>query len=411
MTDTALDADRLVGQAVEATGARRLRRADMAGPGSSGTSTRCAPKPTCTSSASRSSSGEIVEYLSTRLGLVDWRKPHPEIADADVVPPIVIVGQARTGTTILHDLLAQDPANRVPLTWEVDRPLPPPETATYDTDPRIAGVAGAARRRRARDPGLPGDASDGRAAAAGVRAHDRRRLPQHDLPDAVPRAVVRALAARRGRHGARVPLAPHLPAAPAVAAPGAALGAQVARTSVVPRRAARRVPERAARADAPRSAADHRVAQLAHERAAPARQRRHLDPRHRLRVRRLPRRRTRPIGRGARRRHRSGRSRRRRAVPRVHGRPVRDDPRDLRPARPRARRRRRSTACASSSPRTRPRSTAATTTRSPTPGSTSTSGASARAATRSTSTSSPKPPEAEPMLGAYADVCAVTLPG
>ena len=50
----------------------------------------------------------------------------------------MIVGQARTGTTILHDLLAQDPANRVPLTWEVDRPLPPPETATYDTDPRIA---------------------------------------------------------------------------------------------------------------------------------------------------------------------------------------------------------------------------------------------------------------------------------
>jgi hypothetical protein len=84
--------------------------------------------------------GEIVEYLSNRLGLVDWRKTHPEIAAADVVPPIVIVGQARTGTTILHDLLAQDPANRVPLTWEVDRPLPPPETATYETDPRVAAT-------------------------------------------------------------------------------------------------------------------------------------------------------------------------------------------------------------------------------------------------------------------------------
>jgi hypothetical protein len=82
--------------------------------------------------------GELAEYLSTRLGLVDWRNRHPEIAAVDVTPPIVIVGQARTGTTILHDLLAQDPANRVPLTWEVDRPLPPPETATYATDPRIA---------------------------------------------------------------------------------------------------------------------------------------------------------------------------------------------------------------------------------------------------------------------------------
>jgi hypothetical protein len=83
---------------------------------------------------------ELVGYLGVRLGLVDWRRHHPEIATPGVVAPIVIVGQARTGTTILFDLLAQDPAARAPLTWEVDRPLPPPETATYDTDPRIAEV-------------------------------------------------------------------------------------------------------------------------------------------------------------------------------------------------------------------------------------------------------------------------------
>ena len=53
--------------------------------------------------------GELTEYLTTRLGIVEWRKRHPEISEVDVVPPIVIVGQARTGTTILHDLLAQDP--------------------------------------------------------------------------------------------------------------------------------------------------------------------------------------------------------------------------------------------------------------------------------------------------------------
>ena len=45
-----------------------------------------------------------------------------------MVPPIVIVGQGRTGTTILYDLLAQYPNTRVPMTWEVDKPLPPPET-------------------------------------------------------------------------------------------------------------------------------------------------------------------------------------------------------------------------------------------------------------------------------------------
>ncbi|HEX4491237.1 MAG TPA: sulfotransferase [Acidimicrobiia bacterium] len=84
--------------------------------------------------------GEATMYLANRLGIIDYRKQHPEIASVDVRPPIVIVGQGRTGTTILHDLLAQDPANRVPLTWEVDRPCPPPERATYDTDPRIAEV-------------------------------------------------------------------------------------------------------------------------------------------------------------------------------------------------------------------------------------------------------------------------------
>jgi len=54
-----------------------------------------------------------------------------------IVRPLVIVGQPRTGTTILYDLLAQDPANRAPLSWEVDLPCPPPVTATYATDPRI----------------------------------------------------------------------------------------------------------------------------------------------------------------------------------------------------------------------------------------------------------------------------------
>ena len=84
--------------------------------------------------------GDVVSLLSTRLGVHEWRRRHPEVARALVAPPIVIVGQGRTGTTILHDLLAQDPATRVPLTWEVDRPCPPPETATFATDPRIAEV-------------------------------------------------------------------------------------------------------------------------------------------------------------------------------------------------------------------------------------------------------------------------------
>jgi hypothetical protein len=85
-------------------------------------------------------SGDLVNNLAIRLGIIGWRGEHPEIADVGIERPIVIVGQPRTGTTILYDLLALDPSLRAPLTWEVDRPLPPPETATYDTDPRIAEV-------------------------------------------------------------------------------------------------------------------------------------------------------------------------------------------------------------------------------------------------------------------------------
>lgn len=81
---------------------------------------------------------DIVRALTHRLQIIDWRTRHPAVAAAPVTRPIVIVGQPRTGTTILFDLLATDPALRPPLTWEVDNPYPLPEPGTYDTDPRIA---------------------------------------------------------------------------------------------------------------------------------------------------------------------------------------------------------------------------------------------------------------------------------
>jgi len=80
---------------------------------------------------------DLVGSLTRRLQIVEHRRTHPELAELPVERPIFIVGQVRTGTTILFELLAQDPAARAPLTWEVDAPCPPPEAATYDTDPRI----------------------------------------------------------------------------------------------------------------------------------------------------------------------------------------------------------------------------------------------------------------------------------
>jgi hypothetical protein len=72
--------------------------------------------------------------------MTDVLTHHPQIAAGEIRQPIVIVGLPRTGTTILHELLAQDPANRVPMTWEVMYPWPPPQESTYETDPRIAVV-------------------------------------------------------------------------------------------------------------------------------------------------------------------------------------------------------------------------------------------------------------------------------
>jgi hypothetical protein len=81
---------------------------------------------------------DLLQHLQNRLGLEDWHRRHPEIGQAEVKRPIFIIGQGRTGTTILHELLELDPTNRVPLTWEVDTPFPPPERESYASDPRIA---------------------------------------------------------------------------------------------------------------------------------------------------------------------------------------------------------------------------------------------------------------------------------
>jgi hypothetical protein len=83
---------------------------------------------------------DIIRLLENRLRIIDTIKRHPEILERGIERPLFIIGLPRTGTTILHELLAQDPANRVPMTWEVMHPWPPPERATYDTDPRIAQV-------------------------------------------------------------------------------------------------------------------------------------------------------------------------------------------------------------------------------------------------------------------------------
>lgn len=76
--------------------------------------------------------------LNNRLRIQHYLKAHPAIESEVVTRPVFIVGLPRTGTTALHHLLNQDAANRTLQLWEAQDPVPPPETASYNTDPRIA---------------------------------------------------------------------------------------------------------------------------------------------------------------------------------------------------------------------------------------------------------------------------------
>jgi hypothetical protein len=84
---------------------------------------------------------DLVRLLNNRLRLVADRRRHPEIAAEVIRRPLFITGLPRSGTTFLHALLAQDPAHRAPQVWEVMHPSPPPEQASYTTDPRITATA------------------------------------------------------------------------------------------------------------------------------------------------------------------------------------------------------------------------------------------------------------------------------
>ena len=81
---------------------------------------------------------ELQRVLESRLRVHDLFKRHPEIRDQQIREPVFVTGLARTGTTIVHELLWKDPAHRAPLLWEMMYPVPPPERVSYATDPRIA---------------------------------------------------------------------------------------------------------------------------------------------------------------------------------------------------------------------------------------------------------------------------------
>jgi hypothetical protein len=78
---------------------------------------------------------DLLRVLQNRLRLAPL---FPAVAVEAVEQPVFVLGPARSGTSILFELLALDPRFRTPASWEVHHPVPPPEAATDDRDVRIA---------------------------------------------------------------------------------------------------------------------------------------------------------------------------------------------------------------------------------------------------------------------------------
>ena len=94
----------------------------------------------------------VLDLLKQRLTIEDWYSRHPEIGDQEIIAPLIGLGLPRTGSTAFSCLLAEDPNIRVMRNWEQMQVCPPPERATYDTDPRIELAQEKMRIRNERFP-------------------------------------------------------------------------------------------------------------------------------------------------------------------------------------------------------------------------------------------------------------------
>lgn len=81
---------------------------------------------------------QMSQWLKNRLLLADLLTRHPEIGDIELLPPVVIAGLPRTGTTHLHNLLGQAANFRTLPYWESFEPFPLPAEAGMQPDPRAA---------------------------------------------------------------------------------------------------------------------------------------------------------------------------------------------------------------------------------------------------------------------------------
>ncbi|MCU0311816.1 MAG: sulfotransferase [Acidimicrobiales bacterium] len=80
----------------------------------------------------------LVRLLTVRFQLVAYVAADPGVRDEVITAPVVVTGPPRSGTTVLYELLALDPALRAPEGWELLRPVPPPRADAFPDPGRLA---------------------------------------------------------------------------------------------------------------------------------------------------------------------------------------------------------------------------------------------------------------------------------
>ncbi len=84
---------------------------------------------------------EIARILESRLHVEALVREHPQTLREHVSAPLIVTGLARTGTSLLLELLWRDPQNRVPLSWEMMYPADAARAPAVDPAPAIARAA------------------------------------------------------------------------------------------------------------------------------------------------------------------------------------------------------------------------------------------------------------------------------
>ena len=84
--------------------------------------------------------GLLERTLYGRYKVEETIAKHPQIMEESIEQPVFIVGMPRSGTTILHALLHEDPDHRSPLAWECLLPYPVPRPDTYSNNDQLKSV-------------------------------------------------------------------------------------------------------------------------------------------------------------------------------------------------------------------------------------------------------------------------------